>query len=402
MQERLYSKLTRAHFAENQQMAFLCGPRQVGKTTAAEQAVQNSSENKYLNWDSLNDREIIESGYDAITDGLSLGAVTEKPTIIFDEIHKNKQWKNFLKGFFDTFKNKLHILVTGSAKLNMFRRSGDSLLGRYFLYRVHPLSVAELLRTDIPESPLSAPSEISNELFHQLVKFGGFPEPFLRADEKFSLKWQSLKQEQMIKEDIMAVEQINQLSAFEMLAFLLAKQAGNQVNYSNLANKVHVAHETIRRWFRTLEEFYYCFRIKPWSRNVTRSYMKEPKVYLWDWSQVSEPGMRVENFVAGHLLKAVHFWTDMGFGKFDLFYLRDKDKREVDFLITKNEKPWIMLEVKSSSKEPLSKNLLHFQAQIKAEHVLQLVFDAPYVDEDCFSDSDAKIVSMKTFLSQLV
>lgn len=166
---------------------------------------------------------------------------------------------------------------------------------------------------------------------------------------------------------------------------------------------MQVSDQTIKNWINQLQSFYYCFTLSPWSKNVIRSLTKEPKVYLNDWSLISDKGKKYENFIAAHLLKAVQFWTDDGFGDYELYYLRDKNKREVDFLVTKDHKPWLMVEVKTSLKEPLSKHLYYFQEQLNVPHVLQVVIEADYMDSDCFSHLyQPTIVPAKTFLSQLI
>ncbi|MGE3920612.1 MAG: ATP-binding protein [Gammaproteobacteria bacterium] len=401
--KRIYETLIENHFEHDQQMVFASGPRQAGKSTIAHQCCEKVALAKYLNWDKIIDREIILSGQAQVVSSLPINAILpSKPLIVFDEIHKYKNWKSYLKGFIDEYKGKLDILVTGSTKLNVFQRDGDSLAGRYFLYRIHPLSVAELLRTELPKEPFSLPEKIPDELFDNLFRYGGFPEPFIKQNLSFYNRWQLLRQQQILKEDIRELAQIQELAQLEVLASIIQNQAGQLIKYSNLSKKVRVAETTIRRWINVLESFYYCFTLKPWSTNVSRSLIKEPKIYLWDWSIVKEMGPRVENFVANHLYKACHFWTDMGFGHYELFFLRDKDQKEVDFLITENKKPWLLVEVKNSYKEPLSQNLTHFQKQLNAKHVLQVAFDLPFVEFDCFSLNTPKIVPIKTFLSQLI
>lgn len=401
--KRIYQTIVTDHFEKNSQMIFLSGPRQVGKTTIAKKSKNLTEYYKYLNWDKLKDREQILKGEDATLQGLPMDALLEqKPIIVFDEIHKYKYWRTFLKGLIDEHKGDVDVLVTGNAKLNIYRRGSDSLMGRYFNYRVHPLSIAEILRTTLPESMISLPQKIVNDKFEALFEFGGFPEPFIKQDKKFYLQWQGMRQEQMIKEDIRDLAHIQELSQLEMLAFFLKEQTGQLVEYSNLAKKIRVSDQTIRRWITVLESFFYCFTIKPWSTNITRSLLKQPKIYLWDWSLLEDKGAKVENFVASHLLKAVHFWTDIGFGKFELYFLRDKEKNEVDFLITQNKKPWIMIEVKNSADERISTSLQKFQSQLNVPYVFQLVFDMDYIEKDCFSKKGPIIVPVKTFLSQLI
>ncbi len=401
--KRIYDVLLEEHLLKYEQMAFLAGPRQVGKTTIARNAVHDSKYYKYLNWDNIDNRKILLLGNQAIVDNLPIDIlVGVKPFIILDEIHKYKNWKTLLKGFVDEYKETLHIIVTGSAKLDVYRKGGDSLMGRYFLYRICPLSVAEITGKPSTKEPISLPTKINNEPMESLMEFGGFPESFIKQDKQFHNIWQNMRFQQLIKEDIMDLAKIQELAQLEVLADLLKYQTGQLVSYTNLANKVRVNDTTIRRWISTLESFYYCFSLRPWSRNVSRSLLKEPKIYLMDWSVIEDRGARLENFVACHLYKAVNFWNDAGFGKYDLFFLRDKEKREVDFLITSNNQPWIMLEVKNSDNHSLNKNLIHFQKQINAKYALQLSANLPFIDQDFRELDSPKIFPMTTFLSQLV
>ncbi|MEI6806135.1 MAG: ATP-binding protein [Myxococcaceae bacterium] len=402
--KRIYEAVLDEHFSKYDQMAFLSGPRQVGKTTVAKNILKHmGTRSKYLNWDILSDRKCILEDYESVLENLSLDLVSDKkPFLVLDEIHKYKHWKNWLKGLSDLTKSHLNLLVTGSSKLNTFRRGGDSLMGRYFLYRVHPFSVAELLRTEMPDKLFSMPQKLDSDQFEALYQFGGFPEAFRTAEKRFYHRWQNLRLEQLFREDIRNMEQVEDIGQMELLAFQLRFNASQLLNYSNMANKVRVSDQTIRRWIRILESFYYCFTLTPYSQNIARSILKEPKVFLWDWSLVEDPGSRYENFIACHLLKAVHFWNDIGFGSFALHYVRDKEKREVDFLIIKDHKPWMLIEAKSSQKEPLSESLKHYQKQLNAEIVLQVALDADYSEQDCFNLSKPVIVSAKTLLSQLI
>lgn len=188
----------------------------------------------------------------------------------------------------------------------------------------------------------------------------------------------------------------------QMLAQLVASHAGQLTRLITLANALDATIDSVKRWLSTLESLYYCFALRPWFRNVARSLRKEPKLYLWDWSLVTDPGQRLENLVACALLKAVHFWTDHGFGVFGLHFLRDKEKREVDFLVSRDGEPWLMIEVKASGQQGLSPSLLHHQGQLRAPVALQLGFDLPYLEHDCFALGKATIVPARTFLSQLV
>jgi len=401
--KRLYDNVIIDHFQHHKQMLFLAGPRQVGKTTIGLSAQALTKQFVYLNWDNQDHRQIILKGPKTVAEQIEphkLHAAT--PIIMFDELHKYRRWKIFLKGFFDTYKDMLNIVVTGSSKLDIYRTGGDSLMGRYFPYRIHPVSVAECLTTDLPHQEIQPPKQINPQLFQTLLEFGGFPEPFLKKNQRFSRRWKQLRQEQLFRGDIRDLSHIQEVDQLEMLAELLKHQAGQLVSYTNLSNKIRVSIDTIRRWITLLNAFYYCFTIKPWSKNISRSLLKEPKIYLWDWSDVEDIGLRAENFIAAHLLKAVHFWTDTGFGKYALYFLRDKEKREVDFIITKDNHPWFLVEVKSSENTPLSRHLEIFQQQTKAKHAFQVAMDMEHINIDCFSYHKPIIVPACTLLSQLV
>ena len=316
--------------------------------------------------------------------------------------HKYSKWKTFLKGFFDTYKEKVKIIVTGSSRLDTYKKGGDSLMGRYFPYRLHQLSIAELQRVELSGKGINVPLQSKSNDFEKLLKNGGFPEPFIKNNPRFLNRWKTLRQEQLIREDLRDLSRIQELGQIEILAEILKYQSGQLTNYSSIAKKVNVSSDTIRRWIKTLQSFFYCFTVQPWSKNIPRSLIKEPKIYLWDWINVEEEGSRVENLVASHLLKAVHFWTDCGFGQYDLWFIRDKERREVDFLVSQDKKPWFLIEVKLSSKGGISKNLAYFQDKIKAKHAFQVVFDIDYIPRDCFKHSEPIIVPARTFLTQLV
>jgi len=402
--KRFYQAIIEEHLNETDQMAFLPGPRQAGKTTITKAVCATSANHLYLNWDFPTDREKILMGPDNIistVSDFSLGA-NNTSIVAFDEIHKFKNWKNYLKGYYDYTKGQIKTLVTGSARLDIYKKRGDSLMGRYFLYHIHPLSVNELLQRKYSANKIYEPKKISNELWQALFDFGGFPEPFLKQNTRFLNRWQQLRLQQLFHEDIKNLSNISDLAQMEILAKLIQNNPASQVNYHNMAKLVQISDKTIKNWIQVLESFYFCFTLRPWSKNVSRSLIKEPKIFLWDWSTIEDKGAKVENFIALHLLKAVHYWNDIGLGKYELYYLRDKDQHEVDFLITQNNKPWILIEVKSSNNQSISPNLLHFQKQIQAEHVFQVAFDMPYIDEDCFAVKKPVIVPARTLLSQLI
>jgi uncharacterized protein len=401
--KRAYEKVIEEHLTQNRQMLFLMGPRQVGKTTTSLEASSLNPHHYYFNWDNQTHRLLIAEGQEAIAKQMNLDQLqTTMPIVVFDEIHKFPKWKDFLKGFFDVYGKLTKIIVTGSARLDVLNFGGDSLMGRYFLYRLHPLSIREIVDPTLSDEEIRLPKQIADEDLKNLLLFGGFPEPFIQKNTRFYNRWKKLRFKQLFQEDLKDISNIQEIGQLQLLTELLRKQAGQLVNFSELAKKTHVSAETIRRWIETLKALYYCFSIQPWTTNISRSLLKEPKIFLWDWSLVEDKGKKLENFVASHLLKAIHFWTDRGLGDYGLYFLRDKEKREVDFLVTKNEKPWFLVEVKASLNGGISKPLFYFQEQTAAPHAFQVAFDLPYVDRDCFSRPDPTIVPASTFLSQLI
>ena len=401
--KRIYELVLKRHLKNLRQMAFLMGPRQVGKTTLALDVGKEFEEYFYLNWDNSSERLLFIEGPDAIATQADLHVLSKKrPILIFDEIHKYNQWKLFLKGFFDKYEKKSKIIVTGSARLNIYKRGGDSLMGRYFYYRVHPLSVAEITSPTIPKAEIRArPKKIADKDWEALLEFGGFPEPFVQRSKSFSKRLQSTRLEQLLYEDIRGGTRIQELAQMELLAKILREQAAQSLDYLSLSKKVRVSVDTIRRWIEVLRSFYYCFSIQPWSKNISRSLLKEPKLFLWDWSLTSDPGARNENLVACHLLKAVQFWTDQGLGDYRLYYLRTKEQREVDFIVTKDSEPWFLIEVKTK-KQQLSSSLAYFQDRTKAKHAFQVTMDLPFAELNCFKQTKPIVVPAKTFLAQLI
>jgi uncharacterized protein len=400
--DRIYLKLIKKHFAKNRQMVFLSGPRQVGKTTTAALLASDRATSWYWNWDVEEDRALILSGSRAIAEKMQLRPqMGELPLVVFDEIHKYPRWKNFLKGFFDLYEKQLQVLVTGSARLDLYKRGSDSLMGRYFPYRLHPLTVGEVATTEWVLGELrEKPIAIDDASMNALTLFGGFPEPFLKRDEEFYRNWSRLRTEQLFREDLRDLTRIHDITQMRLFAELLWYQAGQTTSYSELAKKAQISVDTVRRWLEILQSFYFCFALRPWSKNLSRALIKEPKIYLWDWSYVQDAGARLENLVACHLHKAVHYWTDRGLGDYGLYYLRTKEQREVDFIVIKNGKPWFMVEVKTKA-QPISSALYWFQQALKVPHAFQLAFDLPFDATDCFSRTEPTVVSARAFLSQL-
>jgi uncharacterized protein len=394
---RLYTGILADHLERHRQMALVSGPRQVGKTTTC-----RSVSDEYLNWDNADDRRLLLRGPASIAQALQLDVLRAKsPVATLDELHKYTKWKNLLKGFFDSYGDRVRLIITGSSRIDIFRRGGDSLMGRYFLYRMHPWSVAESLRTHLPQKEIHAPEEVRSSDWDALWEHGGFPEPFLRRDTRFTRRWRSLRYEQLSREDLREMALVSDLGTLETLMQILAEHSGQQLIYSNLAREIQVSVDTVKRWIDLLARLHYGFLIRPWFRNVAKSLRKEPKWFLRDWSGVLDEGARAETLVACHLLKAVEGWTDLGFGDFELRYLRDKQKREVDFLVVKDRKPWFLAEVKMSDKT-LSPSLGYFQSQADTQHSFQIVMTLPYQPSDCFRTHRPIVVPARTLLSQLL
>ena len=396
--KRMYGPMFADHFANNRQMILLSGPRQVGKTTVAKEM-----SDVYLNWDRRGDRALFLRGEDEIAKVAGLEVRRkERPLVVFDEIHHYPKWRQFLKGYFDTYGENSRTLVTGSARLDIVKRGkGDSLMGRYFPFRMHPLSVGELLHPKVPQGVVSSAEELPESEWQALVRFGGFPEMFKSRSDAFAVRWRRLRREQLVRTDIANETGIRDLDQLDALAEILSQRSGQQIVYSSLASDVQTNEVSARQWLKTLSAFFYGFTVRPWFRNVSNSIRKTPKWYMRDWSGIKDAGARNETLVACHLLKAVETWSDMGLGEYGLFYLRDKNKNEVDFLVSRDDAPWMLVEVKTSDTS-VSPSLKGMQRQLDAEVALQVVADLPYENVDCFAPGKAAVVPMRTFLSQLV
>ena len=372
-------------------MVFIGGARQVGKTTLAKEIISKQFKTStYFNWDYQPDRKKINSGELPGEGGL----------LIYDEIHKYRKWKNFVKGIYDTHKNKYKILVTGSARLNIYRKSGDSLQGRYHYYTLHPFSLAELETISSQVQPfeeIQFKGQNFQETLETLFTFGGFPEPFISQDAKVLRRWHNEKLERLFREDVRDLENIRDISSMKLLGDILPAKASSPLSINNLREDLEVSHRAITSWLNILESFYYHFRIYPYTSKIIRSIKKEPKLYLTDWSEVANEGARFENLIAAHLQKFTNYLYERDGHKTELHYLRNVDKKEVDFLITVDNKPWFAVEVKLSETTP-SNNLFYFKDR------LQIPFNYQVVKQqgvDVLKD-DIRIISAGKFLSGLI
>lgn len=314
-----------------EKMVFVGGPRQVGKTTLAFRLLGDGKEDHpdYFNWDFREDRLKIKNGEIPFGDRL----------IVLDEVHKYRHWRNLVKGFYDKFKSDSSFLITGSARLDYYKRGGDSLAGRYHYYRLHPFSLNEMTtvanKTDVDH----------------LLQFGGFPEPLLKGEERSWRRWQKERLDHVIKEDLRDLEDVKNIDLVGLLADTLPGKVGSPLSIKSLREDLEVAHQTVDRWVRILEHLYFCFRIPPFQFSKIRAVKKEKKLYLWDWSVCEEKGTKFENLVACQLLKYCHFIEDTQGHRMELRYLRDIDRREIDFVVMQNNRPQFAVECKSGDSQ---------------------------------------------------
>lgn len=331
---------------------FIGGPRQVGKTTLALSLIAADADAKhpaYLNWD-----------YGPSSDKIRKTQLpANQPILVFDELHKFKTWKRWIKGVIDVEKKHRKIIVTGSARLDVYQKGGDSLFGRYRYVRLHPYSLRELNLGDC---------EVALNL---LFKYGGFPEPLFRENERQLKLWQKERIRRIIREDVREISLIQNLAALESLAEIMPEKIGSPLSVKSLSGDIQVDHKTMKRWIQVLESMYFCFRISPFGSSKIRAVKKEQKLYMWDWSVVDNLGARWENLVASQLLKYCHWLEDSDGDSMELRFLRDVDKREVDFVVIKNKKPIFAVECKSGDKS-IGSSLHYFASRTNIPQFYQV------------------------------
>jgi len=329
---------------------LISGPRQVGKTSLAKSLTSNF---QYFNYDSEEQRGLIHER----------SWVRNQHLVIFDEIHKMKKWKQWIKGIYDTEKGQNSYLLTGSSRMDTFKKVGDSLAGRYVSFRLNPFSVKELGVKD------------PNAAIRDMLKLGSFPEPFLSGSERKAAIWRKSHLDIIIRQDLIQLESIRDLMSVELLIGALKRRVGQQIVYKNIADELSVSPHTIKNWIQILESLFIIFVVYPYTKNVLDAVKKEPKIYFYDIGQIeADEGFRIENLVALHLLKRNQFLEDTEGRKLRLAYLRDKRKREIDFAIEENNQLTHLIEVKKSE-DQFNPHLNYFAERLRPQHALQLVLD---------------------------
>jgi len=383
---RYPQKIIRTDLEEK--MVFISGPRQVGKTTLAKTLLEKE-EGHYFNWGNRGDRKkILAARWPAV-----------RSTVIFDELHKYKNWKGWIKGEYDLHGDRIRFLITGSARLDVYRRGGDSLQGRYRTHRLHPFSVGELQKTMTIPRPLKEiefPGHADNGLLSSLFHFGSFPEPFLKQDERSLRRWQRERLDRFFREDVRDLENIRDLSSMELLAGMVEDRVGSLLSIQSLREDLEVSHRAVSHWMDILDRLYYLFNLVPFTHSAVRSLKRAPKIYLWDWTQVPDKGARFENLVACHLLKMTHALEDQEGYKMRLHYLRDAGKREVDFLVTVDKEPWFAVECKTSDRA-VNPALNYFGERLQIPYLYQITLDG---GEDIL-DGRVRVMPAAKFLAAL-
>ncbi len=356
-----------------EKIVLLTGPRQVGKTFFTKSLMHSF---EYLNFDHADGRAIIKQ----------MSWDRSKELIVLDEIHKMKNWKRWLKGIYDVDGIPPALLATGSARMDVYRKGGDSLAGRHYLLRLLPLSIKEV------------DAKHPKEVLEALMQFGGFPEPFLSGSTRKSKLWRKGHLDIILREDLLDLEKVRDIKSIELLVDLLAARVGSSISYASLAQDLQVSPHTIKHWIEILENLYVIFVVRPYSKKLSKSIRKETKIYFHDVARVTaEAGARLENIVACHLLKRNYFLSDTEGEKMQLFYLRDKEKREIDFLTTRNDQVEWLIEVKTGEKN-LSNHLKYYHERLLPKNSYQLVYNLNRTSE---FPNGIRIVPVDDFLAKL-
>ena len=325
----------------------------MGKTTLAKAILTSSyPDGRYLNWDFDEDRQDI----------LQKRWSTGNPLLIFDELHKFPKWKGWIKGIYDVSHDLHSFLITGSARLDVYRRGGDSLLGRYHYWRLHPFTLDEFPKGISPK-----------DAFERLMKLGGFPEPFLEDDERNARRWRRERFDRVLREDVRDLEPVRDIQLLGLFLDLLRHRVGGLIVVSNLARDLEISPKTAKAWLETLERMYLVFSVRPYTNSLPRAVRKPPKVYFFDNGDVlGDEGARFENLVATSLLKRLHYLEDSQGYKYELRYIRDKEGREVDFAIVKEGELEELIEVKYSD-DSIARSLSYYANRLNPKKAVQIV-----------------------------
>ncbi|HBF12030.1 MAG TPA: AAA family ATPase [Deltaproteobacteria bacterium] len=388
MQKRYLTRAVQEDLEEK--MVFLGGPRQVGKTTLARELIGITYPWAYYTWDKIADRRTALKGE----------WPPDKELILLDEFHKNPKWKTWIKGEYDTYKNKYKFLLTGSARLNVYKKGGDSLRGRYHYYRLHPFSVAEAMGLNSGMKPKEEPrfrSVGESSPFATLFEYGGFPEPFIKQNQRHWRRWNEERMEGFFREDIRDLSRIQDLGNLHLLSEILPEKVGSILSINSLSRDLQVNFRTVSHWLDVFEQLFFCYRLLSYQSKKIAAVKKEKKLYLWDWSQVANPASRLENLVASHLLKYCHYLHDYDGMDAQVCYLRDVTGREVDFCVCIDGKPWFAVEVKSGDTS-LAPNLLYFSKKLDIPYCYQVTMDG---SKDFLKDG-IRIMPAQQFLTAFV
>ena len=357
------------------QMRFISGPRQIGKTTLARSFLrQRNLEQLYFNWDlrAVRDR-YIQDPYFFETEVYDAQSKRKPAWVCLDEIHKMPKWKNILKDYFDKFEEKIRFIVTGSARLDWLRKSGDALTGRYFLFHLFPLTLSEAAGNPLPrqredekaedfiEKRISRTGYEQNSL-EQLLNYSGFPEPFTKASGRFFKRWQRDTLDQIVREDVRDLTRIIETENVASLVLNLPSRIGSPLSLNALREDIQVSYTAVKNAVSALRLTCVIFLLPPYSRNISRALTKEKKAYFYDWTRCSDPAARFENYVAVELKALAQLWNDSGAGRFELYYVRTKDGRETDFLLIRDGKPWCLFEAKLTDGRVETHHLRHAEA----------------------------------------
>jgi predicted AAA+ superfamily ATPase len=357
-------------------MAFVGGPRQTGKTSLAKYLLKHRKQDlstRYLNWDALEDREKIMQ--EAFPTGRGLLAL--------DEIHKYSRWRQAVKGLYDKRGEDLEILVTGSARLDYYRRGGDSLQGRYHFFHMFPFTLSELTSPKL-------------STLKDLLIYGGFPEPFLMASERESRRWSREYRFHLVREDLRDLERVQDIDSIEKMVYRLPELVGSPLSLNALREHLQVSHQSVSRWMSMLENLFMIFRVYPFGAPRLRAVKKEAKHYHLDWTLIKDEGLRFENLVACHLLKWCHFIQDTEGFNMELRYFRDVDKREVDFVLLKEGRPFHFVECKKTGKE-INPALRYLKLRFPNVRATQISLER---EVDLITKDDIRMCSAYKFLNE--